>query len=130
MFSEETAASIPAWIARKQAQWALAVASGVAGLQLVRSGEQRTAFMMIRSTDDFYEGVIIGQLPQIETRIDSRGTVYEVPNAAKKRDNREIDLSDAQVQSIIDLWSENKSALTLACVSSVFLQNGSEQKRR
>ena len=44
-----------------------------AGLQLVRNGRGRSTFMLVKSTDAFYEGVLIGQLPTEKRTSDQIG---------------------------------------------------------
>jgi hypothetical protein len=153
MFTAEVVAEIPAWNARKLAQWAnvaptvehgtnpdgstKAIVHGLEHLSLIRSGEGQTCFMLNWGTDDgFYESVIIGQLPQI----------HKVPKNPKKpavlesdwrpaapaeipRAKLRIDLTDDQIDSVIAAWSRNKTALDLAFVPSVWRRDGLEYVR-
>lgn len=126
-----TPEGLAAFAAEKQQQLAWALASGLPGLQSAATGR---AFALTISTDDIYETVHIGQVPREEVeRVKARGpdgkrifTVAPAPEERKQLKNRAIDLTDEQVVAILDRWSENKSALGLPFVRSVWDRSGRE----
>jgi hypothetical protein len=113
---------LPQWTARKLAQYARAL-TRIPSLQLVRYGPDQSTFMLVCSTDDFYEGVIIGQppRPQYEWR---GGERRPVPAHRKQSDRRAIDLSDDDIDAILTRWQSGRSALGLPCVSTVWDRSG------
>jgi len=128
MFSPETIALIPDFKARKLAQWER-VKDKVHGLQLAQSGEAGTEFMLTCSTHDgtFYESIVFGALPQIvlEPYGSPRNPRYrDVPEAKKPLDKRGVDLSDAQLDTILALWEKGQSAFALDFVASVWGPGG------
>lgn len=113
----------------KEEQLAWALASGLPGLQ---SAVTNRTYALTMSHNDFYETVLIGQVPrdQIEgvKGRDEKGkrtfTSSLVPEARKERKNKAIDLTDEQVVEILDLWSELRSCLSLPFVASVWGHDG------
>lgn len=131
MFSPDVEAIIPAWIAKKQAQWD-AVKDTLPGLQLAVSGLKGTQFMLTCSAHDgsFYDSVVFGQLPSIV--IEEHGSKFnrryrEVPEDRKPIDAKAIDLSDQQIADVIARWSAKASASGLPFVPYVV---GADGKRR
>jgi hypothetical protein len=134
MFSPAIKAAVPVFTKKKLAQWER-VKGELPGLQLVRSGEAKTQFMLTYSPHDesFYESVVFGQLPQ----------VHRVPKSKNKppvldtdwRDatpdelppwKRMIDFSNTELDTVLALWASRKTALTLAFVDSVWRVDGKE----
>lgn len=138
MLSPETQALIPAWNARKQAQWER-IASAMPGLQLVTSGEKGSTYMLVCSqtrgpdldhdgAPGFYEGVVIGRLPQLVYEF-KRGRAgqqikVEVPEHEKPIQKRAVDLSDDELDQVIAGWKAGKSALELPFVLAVWGRDG------
>lgn len=133
MHEPETVAFIPAWNAKKLAQWARALASGVTGLQLVRHGQGQSHFMLVRSTDDFYEGIVLGQLPQRQMIFgkDDNGepALKPVPEKKKSPQRRSIDLSDGELDQVLARWARDESAFDLPFITAVHLRDGNEQRK-
>lgn len=132
MLEEKALAGIDEFKARKQAQWKK-VADKLPGLQLAQSGERGSQFMLICSTDHFYEGVILGQLPHVV--MENYGPPVRprrraVPDERKPIERRSIDLTDAQIDQILSLWRSGTSALSLPFVAAVFDMNGLMQTQR
>ena len=132
MFAPETFAQVPAFKARKLAQWQRL--SGVMpGLQLVQSGEMGTQFMLTISTDDIYESLIFGQLPHVMMETTGAGRNIKrrpMPEARKPLDRRAIDLTDGELDQIIAAWREKQSALDLPFVLSVWDRAGQRIVKR
>jgi hypothetical protein len=108
---------------RKAAQWEKFAGPG---LQLVRSANN-SQWMLVCSTDGFYEGVVIGQLErkQTETKMRARKKVsVEISNAKKAIENRGIDLTDEQIEKVLDCWMSGKSAKSLKFVACVWGRDG------
>ena len=140
MLTPEAIAQVPAFKARKQAQWARIEPKVVDGvllglpLQLVTSGEHGTQFVVNFSFHDgsFYEGVIIGQLPHVvmeETGPAHRPGRRSGPNDRKPLESRAIDLDDDQIDQILAHWRERKTALSLAFVDAVWGADGKPRPR-
>lgn len=127
-FSSETAARIPDWVSQKLEQWER-VKDALPGLQLARSAESGTEFMLTFSPHDgsFYESVIIGQLPQVA--LEPYGSKHnprfrDMPNEKKPFEKRQIDLDDDEIDRVIRAWKAGKSALTLKFVPVVYGADG------
>jgi hypothetical protein len=115
------------------AQWER-ISPAMPGLQLITSGEQGTQFMLVCSLHDgsFYEGVIIGQLPHVvmeETGPPHRRRTQPAPDDRKPLERRSIDLDDEQLDQILALWRERKTALSLAFVEAVWGSDGKPHPR-
>ena len=125
MLSPETEASIPDWVDRKDAQWER-ISGIMPGLQLVRS-RGRTQYMLACSTDGFYEGLLIGQLPEEHyvmtgSSLNPRRRAAEIHE--KPHDRREIDLTDDQIDQILQRWAQGATALNLPFVDRVWNREG------
>lgn len=82
------------FIAKKTAQWER-IAGTQPGLQLVQSGKTQ-AFTLIKSVDEFYEGVLIGQIASVKRVAEKVGkrTHYRVLREDEKAvDKRGVDLT-------------------------------------
>ena len=115
MLSDDTKAEISSWNARKLAQWELVAPKavdgkvvGLEGLQLARFGEAKSSFMLTYSTADFYESVVIGQLPQVHNvpknpkRPAIKASDWRPASEAEKpRTKRRIDLSDREIETVL-----------------------------
>lgn len=126
MLIEKDADNISAFKARKTAQWER-VAGSMPGLQFVSSGERGTQFMIVRSTDDFYEGVVIGQLPHVVMETygpPANPRRRAMPNDKKPLDKRDIDLTDDQIDKVLACWRNEQSALGLPFVQAVYDLSG------
>lgn len=128
MFSVETTALIPAFKARKLAQWER-VKDTLAGLQLAQAGEGGCEFMLTCSPHDgqFYESVVFGALPQIVLEpygSPARPKYRDAPEAKKPIDKRGVDLSDDQIDTILALWGKGQSSFALDFVASVWGPGG------
>jgi hypothetical protein len=113
-FSPETKALVPAWKARKKAQWER-VAGSIHGLQLATSGEAGTHYMLTCSfhDDSFYESIVFGQLPEVvlEAYGSPLNPMYRDMDELKKPlDKRLIDLADDQIDQVLARWKEGQSA--------------------
>jgi hypothetical protein len=138
MLSPEAQARIPGWKARKNGQWER-IAFAMPGLQLVTSGEKGNRYMLVcsqtRGPDldhdgcpGFYEGVLIGALPQLVHEF-KRGRAgqqikVEVPEEKKPIEKRAVDLSDDQIDEIVEGWKAGRSALELSFVLAVWGRDG------
>ena len=113
MLDSETLTFLPAWKTTKDAQWER-FQGAIPGLQLVKSGDFQSDYMLVCSIDEtedapgFYEGVIIGQLPQVMTeatgprsRIGGKAARRPVPEHRKPMHKRAIDLSDEEMTEMI-----------------------------
>jgi len=129
MLSPETQAAIPAFLAKKRAQWER-VKDAIHGLQFAQSGEGGgPQFVLACSTHDgaFYESLVIGQLPQVvlEPYGSPRNPRYRpAPESRKPLDKRAVDLSDDQIDQILALWDKAQSAFSLDFVASVWGPDG------
>ena len=135
-FDPETRAFIPQWRAYKDAQWERFQGT-IPGLQLIKSGEGQHQYELVCSRDAteeaqaFYEGVVIGQLPQVlmeragpRTRIGGKTARRPAPEHKKPVRLRAIDLSDEEIGAILACWELGKTALDMPCVIT-----GSGRKR-
>ena len=131
MHTPETVALIPDWNARKLAQFQRATAE-FPNLQLVRHGQGQSHFMLVHSTEDFYEGVVIGQLPQVQLQLvgpPGRQEKKHVPEKKKDPSRRSIDLSDEQIDQVLERWAGGDTALDLPFVECVWDRQGQEQRK-
>ena len=122
MLIEKDEDAVAAFKARKIAQWQR-VAGSMPGLQLVVSGERGTQFMIVRSTDDFYEGVVVGQLPHVVMETygpPSSPRRRAMPNEKKPLDRRDVDLTDEQIDKVIARWRDGQSAVGLPFVQAIY----------
>lgn len=122
MLIEKDPDKIEAFKADKRAQWER-IAGTMPGLQFVVSGERGTQFMIVCSTPEFYEGVVIGQLPQV--MMETIGTPASfrrraMPNDKKPLDKRSVDLTDEQIDKVLARWKAKTSALDLPFVQAVY----------
>ena len=95
--------------------------------------EAKSSFMLTYSTADFYESVVIGQLPQVHNvpknpkRPAIKASDWRPASEAEKpRTKRRIDLSDREIETVLGVWKKRVSALTLPFVESVWRQDGKE----
>jgi hypothetical protein len=112
--------------ARKIAQWDR-VSGRMAGLQLIISGDRSTQFMLVHSTSERYEGIVFGQMPhKASEAVGSRKNpvIRPIPDHRKPFDMRLIDLSDKEIDAVIDRWREGRSAAGLSFVTHVYDQGG------
>ena len=139
MFSPETVSEIPAFVERKLAQWDRIKPTVEDGklsghpLELVRTGESKTQFMLTYNSEGFYESVIVGQLPQVHKVPVSKykpGLFRDAKPEELPRFKQRIDLSDAEIDSVIALWAKGQSALPLAFVPSVWCRDGNEYLKK
>lgn len=138
MLSDEVAAEIEDWSARKFAQWervAKTVDPAAAGahLQLARHGQEKSTFMLVFSSDDFYEAVVFGQLPQVhkvpknpKRPVTRQSDWREAAEHEKPRAKRRIDLSDGEIDQVLAKWRGGVTALGLPFVTSVWRRDGEE----
>ena len=122
----DTAVDIDIWNRIKLAQWER-VANTQEGLQLVRYGNRRSIFWIVKSVPGFYEAVVLGQLPirqKVVNQVGSRAHRREALEHEKPLGCRSIDLVDDQVQKVLDCWASGKSALTLPFVPFVYDERG------
>jgi hypothetical protein len=131
MHSPETISLIPTWNDRKLAQFERA--AGLMGnLQLIRHGQGQSSFMLVHSSDDFYEGIVIGQLPQEQFHLTGPATKRERVQVAEKKKHpkrRSIDLSDEQIDLVLERWAEGDTALDLPFVDRVWCKDGKEHRK-
>ena len=126
MLEEIDRGAIEAFVARKLAQ-CHAVANRTPGLQIIASCERRSQIMLVISTEDRYEGVVVGQLPHVVIERETAGRSVGrrlAPDHKKPFDKRRIDLSDADVEAIIAAWIAGRSALTVPAVTHVYDGSG------
>jgi len=126
MLSDEDRARVPEWNARKLEQWERA-SKKMEGLQLVRSGPGKSQFMLVISTEDFYEGVLVGQLPaQLwEAFGPARQPRRRLMTEDKKPlEKRACDLGNDQIDQVLALWGKGESALNLPFVQCAWGRDG------
>lgn len=126
MLIEKDAEKIAEFKDRKSRQLAR-IAGTSPGLQIVVSGERGTQFMVVCSTDTFYEGVVIGQLPHVVMETygpPANPRRRAMPNDKKPLDKREIDLTDDQIDKVLACWRNEQSALGLPFVQAVYDLSG------
>lgn len=117
---------LPEFAALKRTQWAR-IEGAIPGLQFVVSGERQSQFMVIHSTDDHYEGVVIGQLPQVVMVVTGPPAARRrvpLPDSKKPLDKRTIDLSDSEIDAVLDCWRRGRSAMTLDYISHAYDRRG------
>ena len=111
----------------KQGQRAMQIMPDV---NVITSGERHSQIMISTEVNGVYEGVTIGQLPHqhIEASGSRKNPVRRpAPDHKKPHEKRAIDLTDADIDAILDCWKRGESALPLACVT--FVYDGSGQIR-
>ena len=120
------------WRALKQAQFER-IAATQPGLQLVNYGTNQSVFMLVKSTPDFYEGLIIGQIPQrdrMTTEQIGRRTYHRKMRVDELLpERRSVDLVDTQVSEVLERWAKNQSAIGLEFVPCVFDASGKIKTR-
>ena len=105
------ATALEAFTARKLAQWQR-VAGALPGIQMVRSGERGTQFVIAGPNG---ERVIYGQLPHKVFKAVGTGPhrqLVPVPNDRKPVERRAIDLDDDAIDTLIGLWAAGKTAVS------------------
>lgn len=130
-YSDETRAQMREWNARKLAQWER-IKEKIPGLQLVRSSEQMSQWMVVISADDFYESVVFGQLPQLvmeRTGPSRTPKLVDAPDKKKPHTHRSIDLDDHQLDLLLERWAQRRTALYLPFVPVVWRADGKEYVR-
>lgn len=126
MLSSETVAELPNFLAETEAQWSR-FSGAIPGLQCIRSGDSGSQVMLVYSTDDLYEGVVIAQLPHVVMQRSGspRNPVLRpAPESKKPHDKRAIAMSDEEVAQVIEAWRSGRSALDLPHVSHVYDRSG------
>jgi hypothetical protein len=126
MLTDDARAGLAAFRAATDAQWKR-IAATMTGLQLISAGESGSQVMLVISRADFYEGVVIAQLPHVVIeRVGSRRnpTRREAPNERKPFDKRQIMLTDAEIDAILARWRDGRSAIGLPGVPQVQDANG------
>ncbi|HEY1244367.1 MAG TPA: hypothetical protein VGF29_05995 [Hyphomicrobiaceae bacterium] len=140
--SPDDAERLPEWKDRKDAQWAR-ISAAMAGLQLVTTREGGNQYMLVchreadeaRGVPEFYEGVLIGQLPlTVMERIRVRTGVARdnrvvmgrrpMPDHKKPLHKRGVDLSDEEIDQVLERWRVRRSALGLPFVTAVWGRDG------
>lgn len=127
MLEPDALTEVATFVARKQGQWARIANAVATGVQLVQSGEKGTQFMMTVHDGDFYEGIVYGQLPHIvrkQVGPKHSPTYVNVPNAQKPYEAQRIDLTDAQLDAIVQRWATGTSAIDLPFVTRVWTSSG------
>jgi hypothetical protein len=125
MLAPEVRAEIPAFTAKKAAQWER-VKDALPGLQLAITGEGGNQAMLTYSPHDesFYESIIFGQLPHLwlEEYGSSLNPMYRDADDTKKPfSHQRADMTDAQIDAVIALWRTKQSALSLDFVPYVYV---------
>lgn len=129
--SPDIARLIPAWKARKKAQWER-IAGAVPGLQLVVKGDQYT-LACHRDEDgdgkpEFYEAIVIGQLPKtVIERVRLPGNRFgrkPMPEHRKPLRKRAVDFTDAQIDQVLERWALSRSAFDLPFVAAAVGRDG------
>lgn len=136
----EIEAAIPQWKARKQAQVDRARENDpdhetLGGLSFSTYGPRGSTFAMMWAGDDLQEMVVIGQLPQIEREPVGKKrngeTIFaDVTEERKQAKHRDIDLSDGQVDLVLECWRRGQSALDLNFIPFVWGPNGKRRDKR
>jgi hypothetical protein len=132
MFSPAITAQIPEWNLRKQEQWERLRPEVVDGklighpLEMVRSGQSNTRFMLSWNSEGFQEAVLIGQLPQTH-KIKVRPREFRDAKPSElPLEKRKVDLTDDEISLVLKKWAKGQSALTLDFIPSVWVR-GKEQ---
>ena len=126
MLTEEARARLPWFRVHTDAQW-LRVKDAMPGLQFIRSGEGGSQAMLVRSVPDFYEGVVIGQLPQVHlvpTGSRKNPVLQDAPNDRKPIEKREIMVDDTTIDAILHGWNRGMSAKGVVGVALVYGAHG------
>ena len=123
MLDEAILKEVAPFIDRKTVQWGK-FSNALPHLQLIQAGDH-AQFMLVYSTEEFYEGIVIGQLPRIQ--IAGKGRI--VPEAQRRAENQRIDLSDDQIDAVLVYWEDGKSALELPFIKSVWNREGREVRK-
>lgn len=127
MAEDDRTIDLEDWRAIKTAQFER-FAPTQPGLQLINYGTNQSIFMLVKSVPGFYEGVIIGQIPQRD-----RMTTEQVGRRVHHRkmrpdemppERQPVDMIDSQVSKILERWAENQSAIDLDFVPCVFDADG------
>lgn len=126
MLEPATIPTLPDWKARKDTQWNR-ISGTMSGLQLIRSRQSRTQYMLVCSTDAFYEGVVIGQLPEQVIKV--YGSALNprqrwATEDEKPPEKRGIDLSDGEIDQVLARWAKGATAATLPFVGAVWDRSG------
>lgn len=124
--SEGDTVSLSDWVTVKRAQWDR-VAGHHPGLQLICYGHKGTVFMIVKSTPQFYEAVVFGQIPvamNVEIRKGPRRYTRPATEQEKPVERRAVDLVDSEIQGILDGWAKGKSALSLPFVPYIYDRDG------
>jgi hypothetical protein len=126
MFEPETFARMDEWNETYQGLWETHIHGSIAGLQLIRSSKKGTQYMLTCSLPDFHESVIIAQLPQRQLEaIPHRINQFRpMPESKKDFKNREVGLSREQIDKVLEVWKQKKSANTLPFIDYVFDNKG------
>lgn len=122
MLTDDAKARIPQFKQRRRQ--ILNRIAGIPGIQLVVTGHQ---VMLVRSTDDFYEGVVVLQLPHVVIeRTGSRKNPVrrDMANANKPFEKRDIGLDNHTIDAILAAWSRDESAMTVDGVTHAFDSKG------
>lgn len=130
--STDAVLNLSEWITVKKAQWDR-VAGHHPGLQLICYGHKGAVFMITKSMPEFYEGVVFGQIPdtmKIEIRKGPRRYTRPAREDEKPVERRAVDLSDAELQGVVDAWAKGKSALTLPFVPYIYDRDGKLRTRK
>ena len=109
---------LPRWREKKQTQWERAAAI-LSPIHLVKYGTHQSTYMLVRSTSELYEGIIFGRLPKqrIKPQRGNRPPSVELVEAL-------IDLTDEQIDAVLELWKRNRSALELEFIEAVYDRTG------
>lgn len=120
------AVNLDEWITVKRAQWDR-ISGHHPGLQLIRYGHKGSTFMVVKSTPQFYEGVVFGKLRDtmnVEIRKGPRRYTRPATEQEKPVERRAVDLVDSEIQGILDGWAKGKSALSLPFVPYIYDRDG------
>lgn len=120
---------IAAWKLAKATQFERALEAHP-GLTLVRYGKAGLIYMLVKSTDTFYEGVVFGQPPMrvpVVERAGRRAHTRDALEHEKPVEKRAVDLSDSEIDQILALWAQEKTARDLPFVSGVYGRDGKRQ---
>lgn len=126
MLTEQSINDLAAFTARMSEQWER-VQGLIPGLQFIRSGERGSQVMLVCSAGDFCEGVIIGQLEHIAFKMvgsGARAARRRMTNAEKPLEKKHIELTDAQIDKVIDCWRRGESAARLPFVIATVDRTG------
>lgn len=119
-------ADTEAFVAKKKAQWER-ISSAQPGLQLVRYGKLKATFMLVKSVEGFYEGVVIGQVDnekRVAAQAGRRVHYRKAREDEKPVERRAVDLGDAQIDQVLAQWAAGQSAVSLPFVGNVWDETG------